>query len=92
MTPRATEDNVSFILNGLADYLGMRVRREDVRAAWSGVRPLAVDPTASNTADAVREHVVVLEPDGLLTVAGKELCVWAGACVLDGCGFYIMRD
>ena len=76
MTPRATEDNVNFILDGLADYLGMRVRRQDVRAAWSGIRPLAVDPTATNTADAVREHVVVMEPDGLLTVAGV-LCWWA---------------
>lgn len=70
MTPRATEEEVSFILDGLSDYLGIRVRRQDVLATWSGIRPLAVDPTATNTADAVREHVVAMEADGLLTVAG----------------------
>ncbi len=70
MTPRATEEEVSFILDGLSEYLGIRVRRQDVLSTWSGIRPLAVDPTATNTADAVREHVVAMEPDGLLTVAG----------------------
>ena len=38
---------------------------------WSGLRPLASDPTAStSTADAVRDHLVVREGDGMVTVTG----------------------
>lgn len=70
MTPEATEADVSFILSAIQEFLAVHVRRQDVLSAWSGVRPLAIDPTAANTADAVREHVVATEADGMVTVAG----------------------
>ena len=47
-----------------------QVRRSDVQSAWSGLRPLAVDPRAKDTASASRDHVVVTDPDGLITVTG----------------------
>ena len=68
--PLAHEDEIAFILGAIKDYLTVEVRRSDVQSAWSGVRPLAADPTASDTASASRDHVVAVEPDGLLTVAG----------------------
>ena len=48
----------------------LQVRREDVQSVWSGLRPLAVPPGSGNTADAVRDHVVVSEGDGMVTVTG----------------------
>ena len=68
--PVAHEDEVAFILDAIRPYLTVDVRRSDVQSAWSGIRPLAVDPTATDTASASRDHVVALEPDGLLTVSG----------------------
>ena len=50
-----------------------QVRRSDVLSAWSGLRPLAVDPRAKDTASASRDHVVVVDPDGLITVTGARL-------------------
>ncbi len=47
-----------------------QVRRSDVLSAWSGLRPLAVDPNAKDTASASRDHVVTRDPDGMLTVTG----------------------
>lgn len=47
-----------------------QVRRSDVQSAWSGLRPLAVDPRATDTASASRDHVIVVDPDGLITVTG----------------------
>jgi hypothetical protein len=41
-----------------------------VQSVWSGLRPLATDPGISNTADAVRDHLVVREGDGMITVTG----------------------
>ena len=51
-TPAATGAEVDFILDALSDYLSVRVRRQDVLSAWSGIRPLASDPTAQAAAAA----------------------------------------
>ena len=47
-----------------------QVRRSDVKSAWSGIRPLASDPDAQNTASASRDHVVSMDTDGMITIAG----------------------
>ena len=39
-------------------------------AAWSGIRPLATDPNAHDTASASRDHVATVDPDGMLTITG----------------------
>ena len=51
----------------------MQVRRSDVKSAWSGIRPLASDPNASDTASASRDHVVTMDEDGMITVTGARL-------------------
>ena len=47
-----------------------QVRRSDVLSTWSGIRPLATDPNAHDTASASRDHVATVDPDGLLTITG----------------------
>lgn len=44
----------------ISDYLNVRVRRSDVLSAWSGIRPLASDPNAKDTANIVRDHGAAL--------------------------------
>ncbi|KAG2401817.1 Glycerol-3-phosphate dehydrogenase [Vigna angularis] len=46
------------------------VRRGDVLSAWSGIRPLALDPTAKNTESISRDHVVCEDYPGLVTITG----------------------
>ncbi|PNX70115.1 glycerol-3-phosphate dehydrogenase SDP6 mitochondrial-like, partial [Trifolium pratense] len=46
------------------------VRRADVLSAWSGIRPLAVDPTAKNTESISRDHIVCEDYPGLVTITG----------------------
>ncbi|KAG2500744.1 hypothetical protein HYH03_001508 [Edaphochlamys debaryana] len=72
LTPRptATPDEVSFIIDTLNDHLGIKVRPSDVLSVWSGIRPLAADPRAKNTENTVRDHVIMEEPDGMITVSG----------------------
>ncbi|ORZ32703.1 FAD dependent oxidoreductase-domain-containing protein [Catenaria anguillulae PL171] len=71
-SPRATEDEVNWILNEVRRYLSpdVKVRRGDVLAAWSGIRPLVRDPSAASTAGLVRNHMMHVTPSGLLTIAG----------------------
>lgn len=47
-----------------------QVRRSDVLSAWSGIRPLAMDPSAKNTESISRDHVVSEDYPGLITITG----------------------
>ena len=70
--PVAGEDEIGWILKEISEYLApdINVRRGDVLAAWSGIRPLVKDPKAKNTQSLVRNHLVTFSDSGLLTCAG----------------------
>ncbi|XP_047180704.1 glycerol-3-phosphate dehydrogenase SDP6, mitochondrial-like isoform X1 [Vigna umbellata] len=68
--PEPHEDEIQFILDAISDYLNVKVRRTDVLSAWSGIRPLAMDPSAKNTESISRDHVVFEDRPGLVTITG----------------------
>lgn len=70
--PIAGEEEINWILSEIRGYLApdINVRRGDVLAAWSGIRPLVRDPKARNTESLVRNHLVTVSESGLLTCAG----------------------
>ncbi|CAN1258226.1 Glycerol-3-phosphate dehydrogenase SDP6, mitochondrial, partial [Linum perenne] len=68
--PEPHEDEIQFILDAISDYLVVKVRRTDVLSAWSGIRPLATDPSAKNTESISRDHVVCEDYPGLVTITG----------------------
>jgi len=70
--PVAGEEEIDWILSEISHYLSpdINVRRGDVLAAWSGIRPLVKDPNAKNTESLVRNHLINVSDSGLLTCAG----------------------
>ncbi|KAJ4834634.1 Glycerol-3-phosphate dehydrogenase sdp6, mitochondrial [Turnera subulata] len=68
--PEPHEDEIQFILDAISDYLTVKVRRTDVLSAWSGIRPLATDPSAKNTESISRDHIVCEDYPGLVTITG----------------------
>ena len=70
--PIAGEEEINWILSEIRGYLApdINVRRGDVLAAWSGIRPLVRDPKAKNTESLVRNHLITVSESGLLTCAG----------------------
>ncbi|KAI9300833.1 FAD dependent oxidoreductase-domain-containing protein [Cunninghamella echinulata] len=70
--PLPKEDEVQWILEEVSHYLSpdVKVRRSDVLAAWSGIRPLVRDPHAKNTQSLVRNHMINVSDNKLLTIAG----------------------
>jgi glycerol-3-phosphate dehydrogenase len=71
-SPKPTNAEIDFILNEVSHYLNpdIMVRRGDVLAAWSGIRPLVRNPKAKNTQSLVRSHLIDVSDSGLLTVGG----------------------
>lgn len=70
--PIAGEEEINWILSEIRGYLApdINVRRGDVLAAWSGIRPLVRDPKSKNTESLVRNHLLTTSDSGLLTCAG----------------------
>jgi len=68
--PKPSEEDIQYIFRHLEKYFDIPVQREDVLAAWSGLRPLVSNPKASDTAKLSRDHVIHISPSGLLTITG----------------------
>uniref|UniRef100_A0AAV2LAJ5 Glycerol-3-phosphate dehydrogenase, mitochondrial n=1 Tax=Knipowitschia caucasica TaxID=637954 RepID=A0AAV2LAJ5_KNICA len=70
--PIPGEEDINFILREIRNYLSpdVEVRRGDVLAAWSGIRPLVTDPNSKDTQSICRNHVVSVSSSGMVTIAG----------------------
>lgn len=68
--PRPMDDEIEFLLRETQWALGVSLQRSDIRSAWAGLRPLVNASGGGNTAQLSREHVVLREAPGFLTVTG----------------------
>ena len=68
--PKPTEEEVEYILRHVRKYFDVPVDRADIRATWSGLRPLVRNPDAADTAGLSRDHVINVSPAELLTIVG----------------------
>jgi glycerol-3-phosphate dehydrogenase len=69
--PKATNDEVEYILEHLRLYFDVPVKRDDVLASWSGLRPLAKpDQMSKTTASISRDHLIEVSPSQLVTIVG----------------------
>ena len=68
--PEPSEEEVAFILETAAGYLEQPIHRADVRVRFAGLRPLYSLQRSGSTARISREHAVLTECGGLLSVVG----------------------
>ena len=68
--PPVRAGDVSHLLAQVRPYIARPINPQEVRSAWSGIRPLVRDPRRPNTAALSRDHVVLDEAGGMVTVAG----------------------
>lgn len=80
--PEAPDEDVDWILSVVNQALETELTRDDVIGTFCGLRPLlTLDDTeadtgnlgSSTTADLSRDHAVLTDPNGLVTVAGGKL-------------------
>tara|TARA_Y100000588_G_scaffold61869_2_gene61131 strand:+ start:6618 stop:8189 length:1572 start_codon:yes stop_codon:yes gene_type:complete len=71
LEPKATDEEIDFIIENAAPYLAKTLTREDVSSAFSGLRPLVTPPKSEgNTASISRDHYIEVSESGLITIAG----------------------
>lgn len=75
---RATAQEIDYLLRTVnVVFPFANLTRDDVIAAWSGIRPLAVARSRSGSANsASREHAIAHDRDGLISVTGGKLTTY----------------
>jgi len=68
--PLPSEREIAYLIRHLNRHFDLEIGPEDVRSAWSGLRPLVKDPRAKDTARLARDHVILESESGLVTLAG----------------------
>lgn len=71
LEPKATEEEVHFILNTAGIYLQKAPTLSDVRSVFAGIRPLVSSTKKKgSTASVSRDHTLEISPSGLVSIAG----------------------
>tara|TARA_B110001454_G_C12723340_1_gene436884 strand:- start:97569 stop:99251 length:1683 start_codon:yes stop_codon:yes gene_type:complete len=69
--PKTTEEDITYLIKEVGQYLSQPITRADVKSYWTGIRPLVSDPNASDTAALARDHVINRNSkSGLITLTG----------------------
>jgi len=75
--PFADAADVTYLLRSANAYFpNARLSHADVVSGWAGLRPLLDVPGANSTAAVPREHRIVEDPSGLVTIAGGKLTTY----------------
>ncbi|NGP89198.1 glycerol-3-phosphate dehydrogenase/oxidase [Fodinibius halophilus] len=70
LEPRATDEEIDFLLTHAARYLTKDPEPEDVLSVFAGIRPLVSPGGDDDTASISRDHTLLIDPSGLVTIAG----------------------
>ena len=70
LEPVALEQEITFILETLKDYLDKKPQRKDVLSVFAGLRPLVQPSEEKGTKDISRDHKLQTAESGLITITG----------------------
>lgn len=87
--PQPFDEELEFILGEAGRVLSRPVQARDIRSVWVGLRPLVAPPSTTEGGTKVlsREHTIVVDPSGLVTVTGGKWTTYRAMAedVLDRC-------
>lgn len=71
LEPRPLDEEIDFILKTAAAYLSNPPQKADILSLFAGLRPLAApDKTNGSTKEISRDHKLIINPSGLITITG----------------------
>ncbi|SMO87965.1 glycerol-3-phosphate dehydrogenase/oxidase [Fodinibius sediminis] len=70
LEPRAQEEEIEFLLTHAARYLTKDPEPDDVLSVFAGIRPLVAPGGGDDTSSISRDHTLIIDPSGLVTIAG----------------------
>jgi glycerol-3-phosphate dehydrogenase len=76
LEPRPLDEEIEFVLETASRYLRRPLTRADVLSVFVGIRPLVRSADAKSTAALSRDHLIHIDPTGLITVTGGKWTTW----------------
>lgn len=70
LEPRARQEEIDFLLTHAARYLTKDPEPDDVLSIFAGIRPLVARGGSEDTSSISRDHTLLIDPSGLVTIAG----------------------
>jgi len=70
LEPRAMDEELDFLLSHTAKYLTEDPAPADVRSVFTGLRPLVKSAESKSTKKISRDHTILTDPSGLITITG----------------------
>ncbi len=70
LEPRAQKKEIEFLLTHSARYMTGNPEPEDVLSVFAGLRPLVSSGKGKNTSTISRDHTLMIDPSGLVTITG----------------------
>lgn len=70
LEPTPAEKEIEFLLEHSAKYLVRDPVRSDVKSVFTGLRPLVRSKAIASTKKLSRDHTLLLDPSGLVTITG----------------------
>ncbi len=70
LEPRAQAKEIDFLLKHAARYLTKPPAKDDILSHFAGIRPLVKEKKTHKTSALSRDHVIMVSPAGLVTIAG----------------------
>ena len=70
LEPKALEEEIEFLITHCERYLTGNPKREDVLSVFAGLRPLVSTGKGANTSAISRDHTLIIDPSGLVTITG----------------------
>ncbi len=70
LEPHPLPEEIDFLLSHTARYLTRHPGRSDVLSVFAGIRPLVRTDAGSDTSSLSRDHTLLVESSGLITIAG----------------------
>ena len=68
--PIATVEEINFIINSLQKYFSIKIKKENIKSVFAGLRPLISDGKSKSTKDISRSHKIIISNSGLITIVG----------------------
>lgn len=77
--PPTTQDDAEYLItcaNAHFDPIGGPLALPDVISTWAGIRPLVANEPGQSSYKTSREHVILSDPKGMVSVAGGKLTTY----------------
>ncbi len=68
--PKPSESEKDYLLSYCEDYFDTPLSQKDIKASWTGLRPLVRNPSVENTSKLCRDHLIEVSDSGLVSIMG----------------------